>query len=210
MVNQSLLLNSDPATFLQYAFAEISQAVETAKHPFHNFWVSSLNLDNSPELRTVILRKLDLSANNFLFHSDVRSKKIPQFKHQPKVEALFYAKELKLQLRFKCKVTCHHQNSLSKQQIIQMKDNSKQCYLYPIGPGEALEVKNKEYQSPALTLKKEEIDRQVSQNMSVIECNFYQLDLLWLHHKGHIRILYNWLDENGTFKTEPTHQFIVA
>lgn len=81
---------------LTLAKAELRRSNADRKHPFRYFYFATL--DEFPEVRTVVNRKVDLDLT-LTFFTDARSPKVQQLQKNPKVSALFYHPNKKLQIR---------------------------------------------------------------------------------------------------------------
>ena len=174
----------DSYDFLNYADSLLQTGVSSSIHPFHQLYIASTNEDY-PELRTVVLRKWSLTRRTIAFHSDSRSSKISQLQDNPHCSILFYSKEDRLQLRFKCFAHIHQNDRLADYFYSKTTDFQQECYRSSISPGTKLLDK----QFPR------SIDPR--QNFSVVICNFNDLDLLFLNKDSHKRIVYHW-DSEGT------------
>ena len=86
--------------FLNLSQNQLQEALTDSSHDFHTLSVSTMNNNQEPVSRTVILRQVDYKKKTLGFHSDVRSEKIKHLKKNPKVSLLFYSKRLRLQLAF--------------------------------------------------------------------------------------------------------------
>ena len=166
----------------------MQDGVASASHPFHQCALATISL-NKPELRTVVLRKWDLSRRTLIFHTDIRSPKVSQLKKEPYCSLLFYSRPDKIQARFDCVSHIHHNNRLSQVSYEKLTDSQRQCYQWPIAPSEKIDFVNMEtYMSQSSKIKK--VDP--INNFCVIVCNFNKLEVLKLQHDGHVRVLYDW------------------
>ena len=68
---------------------DMTSAVSDYKDPFHLLSLANLS-DESPHIRTVVLRDFSMSKKIFEFHSDIRSPKVEQLGVNPNFSALFY------------------------------------------------------------------------------------------------------------------------
>ena len=173
--------------FLDSASEKLTEGVLRAKHPFHQCTVAS-NANGIIEQRTVVLRKWVFKRQTLMFHTDIRSPKIEQFKQNPRVSVLFYSKEDKLQLRFKCVLHVHHNDRLTNYLFGNTTESQQDCYMTHYPPSSVID------NMPSyLSSKRDAVARE---NFAVCVCNFDELDLLYLNQKRHSRILYSW-DKHG-------------
>lgn len=92
-------MNKEFINIYNYIDSEISEAVSDYKNPFHLFCFANLS-EESPNIRTVVLRNFSMSKKIFEFHSDIRSPKINQLSINPNFSALFYNREKKYNYDF--------------------------------------------------------------------------------------------------------------
>ena len=65
-------------------------AIEQKNHPFSCFVLSTVDINNYPNSRNVILRSFDSNKLNFSIYTDLRSKKVNDLKNSKSVQLLFY------------------------------------------------------------------------------------------------------------------------
>ena len=65
----------DTLEILREEWIALDAGTQSAGHHFHSFIFSTIR-NNTPELRTVILRTVDETSSSLFFHTDLRSKKI--------------------------------------------------------------------------------------------------------------------------------------
>ena len=75
-----------------------SQAIKDKNHPFRFFVLSTVDFENRPNSRNVILRGFDIKNLNFTIYADLRSKKINDLKKSAAVQLLFYNYEYSNQI----------------------------------------------------------------------------------------------------------------
>jgi Pyridoxamine-phosphate oxidase len=186
------MLNPSYSTekFLEAADRLLDCALSQHSHPFKTFSVAS-TVDNTIDQRTVVLRQWVLERRTIMFHTDIRSKKIQQFKNNSSCSCLFYSHEDKLQLRFSAVTHIHYQDRLSDCLFEEMTENQKKMYSSSNVPGDTFLSKGSHVDPYS--------------NFSVCVCNFDYLDLLFLNHQDHKRVAYKW-DKQGRL----TSSFIVA
>ena len=182
----SLSIDSSHNDFIIHIDELLKKSIKTAKHPFHQCVVASLE-NGMIQQRTVVLRRWVLKRRSLIFHTDYRSPKVQQIKKNPDCSILFYSKPDKIQLRFKCFCHIHHNDRLTKYIYSQTTSSQRKCYETPFTPSSKLNTNSSEFSSP-------------EDNFSVCVCNFNELEVLFLNHEKHIRILYEW-DKSGQLKT---------
>ena len=170
---------------------ELTLGLNSGKHPFHIFSVSTVK-NNKPDSRTVVLRAVDKENKSISFHTDLRSKKVLQIKESENICALFYDKDTKIQLRIYGSASKETDSLLIKEKWNSSKEMSKLCYLNKIPPGEVIN-ESKDYLYGKEELNNIELG---IKNFSIINIKISQIDWLSLNHEGHQRMLINYTSNN--------------
>ncbi len=76
---------------------EIQSALLQPGHPMRLFYLATSGTDDTPKLRTVVLRRIT-DPLNVWFYTDQRSPKVLEIQRMPRVSALFYHTQKKLQV----------------------------------------------------------------------------------------------------------------
>ena len=170
---------------------ELTLGLNSGKHPFHIFSVSTVK-NNKPDSRTVVLRAVDKENKSISFHTDLRSKKVLQIKESENICALFYDKDSKIQLRIYGSASKESDSLLIKEKWNSSKEMSKLCYLNKISPSEVIN-ESKDYLYGKEELNNVELG---IKNFSIINIKISQIDWLSLNHEGHQRLLINYTSNN--------------
>ena len=170
--------------------------VGNISNPYHFFYLSTIK-DNFPYTRTIVLRNVKNNPLKIYFNTDIRSPKIDHLKLNPNCSVLFYDNERKLQLRLSCIAYINHKNKFAKGIWKKTQLQSRKCYMGEFSP--SLEVDKYEPNIPKKYLKcdpRKEDSEKGFENFSSIELIINYLDILELHHDGHIRFR---VDSNNKF-----------
>ena len=183
--------------FLSESDKLLTEGLSKSKHEFHQFSFATSTPGGGVDQRTVVLRQWRLARRTIMFHTDFRSPKINYLKNNQSSSILFYSKEHKLQLRFKCIAHVHHKNRLASFLFSKTTSSQRKCYESDFPPSSIMKSDDIEG-----TKKNEPKIKAVNafDNFSVCVCNFNYLDLLFLSYESHIRIAYEW-DKYGKLKT---------
>ena len=149
--------------------------------------LSSSN-DNFPESRTVVLRGIDKEPLSIYFNADFRSPKVKQLIENPFCSALFYDKDRRVQLRCKAKAEIHYKDELSDKVWLTPPLQSRKCYMGPYSPTELLDKYHPNIPKEYLNADPEESHSNDGYvNFTHIKLEVLEVDVLQLHHNGHIR-----------------------
>ena len=183
MVNN---LPNNSLEIMKNEWAELLKAVKDAEHNYHLFAISTAN-GNKPELRTVVLRAVDVDKYRISFHTDTRSPKYQQILNNPAVSALFYDPEKRIQLRIKGLASPNDDIIQLKKLWNKLNKDSRQCYQGDISPSDPLPNniminpipdKNSNIYSKDYGFK----------NFARIIVQVSHIEILMLHHLGHKRL----------------------
>lgn len=123
---------------------ELHRGALDDRHPFHLVNMGTLS-NGMPEVRSVVLRKVDKDLNCYVF-TDFRTRKVEELSENPNVSLHLYHPEKRVQIRIKAKAEIHHQNELSRSFWESVRGASQLAYLskLPSGtpipnPGEAFQ-----------------------------------------------------------------------
>ena len=84
---------------LEYAWSLLARGVKDRKSAFHTPTVATIGIDDTPHLRTVVLRGCDVELQRLRFHTDKRSAKVLEMSAKPDAAIHCYDAGLKIQLR---------------------------------------------------------------------------------------------------------------
>lgn len=176
------------------AFDALRSGAQDRRSAFHTPVFSSLGLDGRPLSRIVVLRAFDPDQRRLRFHTDLRSDKIEQIRHDPRVAITFYDASMKLQIRCDGLAVLHDHDDLSTMAWDTSQRMSKICYGTEPAPGNVIE------QADAFVLPSDPDSIATGQNnFCAVVTQVTTLEWLWLGHQGHRRARFTW-DGNGHSK----------
>ena len=165
----------------------LNDAIKDGNSAFHIFALSSLN-NSFPESRMVVLRDVSTKPLKIYFNADYRSSKAKELEKSNVCTALFYDQKRRVQIRFKCQATIHHQNDNSKKVWEATPLQSRKCYMGPFAPSQKLDKWHPNIPSEYLKSDPEKAHSEDGYiNFSHIVLEIIESDILHLHHDGHIR-----------------------
>ena len=162
-------------------------AVKNGNNPYHTFSLSTIKND-FPESRTIVLRKFISEPFKIFFNADYRSEKVAQLIENHNCTALFYDKDRRVQVRCKCIAKIHYNNDLSKKIWDDTALQSRKCYMGSFPPSQALQSWDPNIPKEYFKTDPEKKDSEKGYaNFTHIELEIMEIDVLQLHHDGHIR-----------------------
>jgi hypothetical protein len=177
---------------------QLALAISDAKHGFHHFCFSSINQNNEPESRVVILRHFDAKARVILFHTDIRSSKCDQIKKNSKSTALFYSQELKTQLQFKTEAEINYKNDLSLKSWTKATMQARRTYMKIHPPGSIINDNSDILPTDVLSKSPNDEESLAGlNNFAVIKLTFHSLRILNLNCRGNEAFEIIWKNSNS-------------
>jgi 3-hydroxyisobutyrate dehydrogenase len=168
-----------------------------SRDPLHTPCVAT-HSGNDISLRTVVLRKAIHESRELRFHTDTRSKKWQELTLNPTISALFYDAADRIQIRVKGRAELHFNNDLTTNAWQKTSLSSRRCYLTNFDPSSFTQNPTsglpKHIEQENFTLEESEIG---FQNFGIVSIQVQNIDWLWLHHAGHRRAYFDYV--NGSF-----------
>lgn len=168
----------------------LDDATRSSKTAFHEGYIATIN-ENSPEIRTVVLRRVLLDEEALIFHTDMRSPKVHQIRQNPYLSWLFYDDALRIQVRFKAIAEIHYQNELTQKQWEASRLESRKCYLVEPAPSKQIQKVWEGIPDIAHQDLTEALVSNGYDNFAVIKTRLITCDWLFLNRKGHKRAVFS-------------------
>ena len=180
---------------LTFVFSNLEKGVTERGHHFHLLVLGTIDKDNKPQNRNVVLRKVDMAKSLIRFHTDIRSNKIIDIKNNNFISLLGYDKAHKLQIRLMAKAIIEESKEELSDVWSKMYPMSRECYRVTEAPGKVVASREE-------VLFEDEGDDKLNgfENFVIINCHIISIETLFLHSSGHIRAKY--IYENGIFNGE--------
>lgn len=171
----------------------LMQSVKSYKAPFHSGIVASIE-DGLPQMRTVILRRVDAEFRQLYFHTDVRSPKVAQLKQEPRMSWLFYNPVSRMQLRLQATAVVHYDDEVADYGWERSRLASRLCYTTSSPSGVVLP-------SPELIdVNRTEVEPELIEiawrNFCVVETTVQKIDWVFLNKEGNRRALFDYTTNN--------------
>ena len=180
---------------LDNALNKLQRAVKKRNDDLHLLNVVTVDEQNRPNTRNVVLRDFSIENLTIRFHTDKRSSKIRDIKLNQDICLIGYDKKAKLQVRIDAEAYLIEDEEILLEIWQKMYPMSRECYRVVQSPGNKIK---------SLTEVNFDEDNESNlvgfDNFVAIQCNIKSLEILYLSHTGHIRAKYN--NDNGTLKGE--------
>ena len=180
---------------LENALNKLQKAVKKRNDDLHLLNVVTVDEQNRPNTRNVVLRDFSIENLTLRFHTDKRSSKIKDIKLNKDICLIGYDKRAKLQIRIDAEAYSIDDEEILLEIWQKMYPMSRECYRVAKSPGDKIE-------SLAEIKFNDENDSNLVgfDNFAAVQCNIKSMEILYLSHTGHIRAKYN--NDNGILKGE--------
>ena len=171
--------------------------ISNSGNPYHFFYLSTFDTSDGVESRTVVLRHVDTKKPSISFNADSRSPKVKHLISNTSCSALFYDNARRVQIRAKCDAYISHLDDISKEVWKNTPLQSRKCYMGNYSPSSI--TSDWQPNIPKIYMKRdpERSDSEKGfENFCVVRLQIKTIDVLELHHNGHIR-----------FKWDPINKF---
>jgi pyridoxamine 5'-phosphate oxidase len=159
---------------------ELHRGVLEPNHPFR--FVNLGTFANSfPEIRSVVLRKIDAEFICFVF-TDLRSAKVTEIQSNPAVSLHFYHPTKRVQLRIHAQAEIHIQNKIAASFWKQVQGEGQKAYNSSLKPGAPIQRPEQAFAWP------EEMD---SRFFAVLQLTPESIEALQLDGLKHLRVSYS-------------------
>ena len=182
--------NDDLDLALDYALTKIISAINGRDDDLHVFNLVTVDENNNPNTRNVVIRDFSKEDLTVRFHTDKRSKKISDILNNNNINLLSYDRADKLQIRINAKAKPINSEEVLLDIWNAMYPMSRECYRVIESPGnEIASLNDIEFQN------EDEEGINGFENFSAILCEIDSIEILYLHHAGHLRASYE--NDNG-------------
>jgi len=180
---------------LENALNKLKRAVKKRNDDLHLLSVVTVDDQNKPNTRNVVLRDFSIENLTIRFHTDKRSSKIKDIKNNKAICLIGYDKKAKLQIRIDADAYAIEDEKILMDIWKKMYPMSRECYRISKSPGDKIE---------SLDEIKFDEDNESSligfNNFTAIQCDIKSIEILYLNHKANIRAKYN--NSNGILNGE--------
>tara|TARA_B100001057_G_scaffold57681_1_gene51132 strand:- start:5078 stop:5683 length:606 start_codon:yes stop_codon:yes gene_type:complete len=170
---------------LDFVFSNLEKGVTERGHHFHLLVLGTIDKDNRPQNRNVVLRKVDKANSLVRFHTDIRSNKIIDIKNNSSISLLGYDKANKLQIRLTANAIIEESKEVLFDVWSKMYPMSRECYRVKEAPGKVVTSREE------VLFENEGNDKLNGfENFVIINCHISTIETLYLHSAGHVRAKY--------------------
>jgi pyridoxamine 5'-phosphate oxidase len=167
---------------LNAAWALLGRGVADRRHGFHHPCVATIDAENRPHGRIVILRGAHPATQTMRFHTDSRSDKCIDIAANPAISLTFYDTGDRIQLRVEGSARLHRDDAVAKAAWESSQRMSRACYATMPAPGSVLAERD------AFSLPVEDAEIAAGYaNFVAVVIAVERIEWLFLRHQGHRR-----------------------
>jgi hypothetical protein len=156
---------------------ELARAAADPEHEWRVMALATMEGDNA-ELRSVVLREVDVQEQSLVFFTDARSPKVAQLQRSPRATLLVWSRRLGWQLRLRCRIDLQTSGlAVSSRWALLKMTPSAQDYLSPLPPGTPVD--------------RFQTERGSRDYFAVVHAYVEQFDWVEVHREGHRRALFD-------------------
>ncbi|MEN0004014.1 MAG: pyridoxamine 5'-phosphate oxidase family protein [Bacteroidota bacterium] len=174
------VLNLDQ--LFQHTWQLLSRASLQKKHTMRTPVLGTAGT-NGPNLRTVVLRKVDQQVKSVFFFTDRRSEKVKDIRTSATTAVTFYDPKKQFQITLKGNARLHAQDELAQSFWERVPSFAHKDYSSVLAPGTPIEA-------PGRPMEGQDSSDSGYVNFVVIELVANSIDCLQLSREGHVRAKY--------------------
>jgi general stress protein 26 len=185
---QSIIINEAYYTLLeveQLAWKKLVNGSVKKKNGFRTMCVGTTSEDGSASQRIVVNRKVDEENKTIFFHTDNRSRKIDDLQKDNRISILFYDARQRIQIVVKARAILHTDDALASDRWKSTSPQARLGYMTIEAPNTKSTMPTLGYDKKFSEIKPTDDESNAFQkNFTVIACNVYELEFLYLDYSG--------------------------
>lgn len=183
-MNEQIDLNTLYEGFIQ----DLKNSVEDRSHGFHIIQFGTWS-QKGPQIRSVVLRRVELQPLRIYFHTHLESPKISEIRENDMTAIHAYCGQCRKQLRFQGRSRVLTSGPIYQEQMDHLTPSASRCYLTAFAPSSVLPSYHSniidQFQDRAPTMNDK---LSVYPQFAVIEFIPSEVDALFLRAQGHMRL----------------------
>lgn len=185
---------------LKHVWGELETAAETSGHPYRHLAFGTIH-EQSPDLRTVVLRRASETDRRLQFHSDRRSRKVRSIRSNDRVAWLGWNADAREQIRLYGRASVHLDDEVAMDLWEHQPPSSLAVFARPVAPGTPL-AEPKDGLRPAVKSEPvtEDDVAQGRQYFAAIQTTIDRILWLHLHPEGHYRARFEYQEGEEAFE----------
>lgn len=185
------MITEDLSSWEKACWEALKGGASDRRSPLHTIVLSTVH-GQEPRLRTVVLRRVDITEKRIHAHVDLRSPKAAGVRVNPNTSWLAYDPVARVQIRLSGRSVVHNQDELCRQQWEATGHHSRRFYMRP---QEGLPLDAPQHlQEELRDFRYTDADTESAfADFAVICCQVEFMDIYALHHEGNRRAEFHYL-----------------
>jgi hypothetical protein len=185
---------------LKRVWTQIESAAETPGHPYRHLPFGTIH-EQSPDLRTVVLRRASAADRVLQFHTDRRSRKVRAIRENDRIAWHGWDADAREQIRLYGRASVHMDDEVAMDLWEHQSPTSLAVYARPTAPGTAIDAPDDGLR-PAVKSKPvtEEDVAEGRPYFAAIQTTIDRIDWLHLHPDGHYRARFEYQEEKEAYQ----------
>lgn len=172
---------------LRHVWDEVEAAAAAPDHPYRHLTFGTVR-DRTPDLRTVVLRRVDVDERVLQFHSDRRTRKVKDVRENERVAWHGWNPDTREQIRLRGTATVHLDDDVAMEMWETQSLESRALYVRPATPGSELDEPEDGLRPDVKTKSLSQDDvAEGRQHFAAIRTTIHEIEWLHLHPEGHYR-----------------------
>ena len=194
-------INYDPVGLEKDVWMRLLNGSLKYKDALHNPVVANIN-QHGVNMRTVVLRAVNTTNKQLVFHTDIRSGKWNELQQHNNISWLFYDAPGKIQIRLSGTATLHQDDEVAEKAWTTSTMSCRKIYLGETGPS-VIAVSPVSGLPAAFEANDPtpEESRAGRKNFGIVITSVTWMEWLWLNSKGHRRAGFKYF-EDGSFSAD--------
>ena len=189
-------VNYNLSSLEELAWRKLVNGYSKKKNGFRTMCVGTISTKNDASLRIVINRKVDELQKTIYFYTDNRSRKFEDLQNDNRITLLFYDARQNIQIAAKAKAIIHTNDALAVDKWRTTSPQARLGYMTIEAPNTKSDKPTLGYEERFPDIKPTETESDLFQkNFSVIACQVYELEFLYLNYLGNRKA--NFYYKNG-------------
>lgn len=188
-------MNADTDSIYEELWRLLEEGSSNRRHPFHTPVLATSMSSGDPDLRTVVLRRVDRGRRLVCCHTDARSPKVGEIRSSNRVAWLFYDPKARVQIRAhgRCEIHQGPVDAMAQETWHVVRPDSRVCYSAPHSPSSVLDrwESNQAADARDIASTKPMADDKPPATFAVLATVLDSVEWLELHHDGHRRIRFS-------------------
>jgi pyridoxamine 5'-phosphate oxidase len=191
-------MDTGQAAIYDDLWTRLEQGSADRRHPFHTPVLATRGESGDPDLRTVVLRRVDRALRVICCHTDSRAPKVREIQSSERVAWLFYEPASGVQIRAHGRCTVHSgaEDAIACETWRGVHPDSRVCYAAPHAPSCELQQweSNQSPNAREIALTQPTSVDVPPDTFAVLATVLDSIEWLDLHHDGHQRVRFTLSD----------------